>query len=242
MLKWPGLSVMAHDETEEVLTSSNLLVQQILDYLQQRFPLGDHIANYGLLALSNVPQSVVGRIAYGNEEVLWLVELFHLDQEMTQMELTGLRASISTRIPNYRDMETNMATTLVLKDELLRKKIPELSKLLQIALSLPVSTAICERGFSTQNVIKTLQRNRLNNGSLYVLLRIVANGPPPDEIDHRMSAKAWLASSHYKTEGSSNRKQNPKPNTEDGEIIDRLIIVPVDMALKRKLIFGGEIS
>jgi hypothetical protein len=45
---------------------------------------------------------------------------------------------------------------------------PILSKLASIALIAPVSTADCEREFSTMNRIKTDPRNRLKTETLYL--------------------------------------------------------------------------
>lgn len=58
-------------------------------------------------------------------------------------------------------------------EEISQKVITELATeftnittLYQIALILPMSSAVCEHGFSTQNIIKDSHRNRLSKKSV----------------------------------------------------------------------------
>ncbi|XP_046554759.1 zinc finger protein 862-like [Haliotis rubra] len=60
---------------------------------------------------------------------------------------------------------------------------PNLLKLACIGLTLPVQTAICERGFSSQNIIKTSHRNRLSEKALKELMIISIEGPPVSTFD-----------------------------------------------------------
>lgn len=60
---------------------------------------------------------------------------------------------------------------------------PNLIRLAKIALSAPVQTAICERGFSVQNLIKANQRNRLGDNTLRTLMTLSIEGPPLKEFD-----------------------------------------------------------
>lgn len=57
--------------------------------------------------------------------------------------------------------------------------------LAMIALTLTVQTAICERGFSTQNNIKNAHRNRLGEMQLRTLMTISIEGPPVKDFDAR---------------------------------------------------------
>ncbi|GAV07125.1 hypothetical protein RvY_17000 [Ramazzottius varieornatus] len=67
----------------------------------------------------------------------------------------------------------------------------ELEQLFVVASVLPVSTAICERDFSIQNLIKTMRRTRLNERSL---MRSSINGPPPGEMDFVNNIMTWIRS------------------------------------------------
>ena len=71
-----------------------------------------------------------------------------------------------------------------------------ISKLACIALTLPVSTADVERGFSTINRIKTEPRNRLNTETLDRLIRLSCEGPCINEFDYNTAAKVWSSKSN----------------------------------------------
>ena len=58
-----------------------------------------------------------------------------------------------------------IATLWKLINQYHKDDFPELIKLAHLALTCPVHTAGCERGFSVQNLILTSSRNRLNPGS-----------------------------------------------------------------------------
>ena len=72
---------------------------------------------------------------------------------------------------------------------------PTLSKLASIALIIPVSTADCERGFSTINRIKTDSRNRLKTETLDKLIRLSVEGPELDQFDFEQAASLWASKS-----------------------------------------------
>jgi hypothetical protein len=55
---------------------------------------------------------------------------------------------------------------------LLERKFPHMTQLWQVILTLLASTTSCERGFSTQNLIKSSGRCALNITTLDALMRI----------------------------------------------------------------------
>ncbi len=60
---------------------------------------------------------------------------------------------------------------------------PEIFKLLNILLTLPVGTATVERSFSQMKLVKTRLRNRVSDINLARLMRIAIEGPELTEID-----------------------------------------------------------
>ena len=73
--------------------------------------------------------------------------------------------------------------------------LPNLYKLAALALTAPVHTADCERGFSVQNRIVTPMRNRILSKNFDKLMRILLEGP---------------AVSDYETDGAVFRWRNVK--------------------------------
>jgi len=74
-----------------------------------------------------------------------------------------------------------------LVSEINKKIFPNLYKLLQVALTIPVSSASCERSFSVMRRIKTWLRNsmsndRFSNLSLLHIERDLANNITSEEV------------------------------------------------------------
>ncbi|XP_077868878.1 zinc finger protein 862-like [Saccoglossus kowalevskii] len=68
---------------------------------------------------------------------------------------------------------------------------PNLSKLAQIALVIPISTADCEGGFNALARVKTQLRNRLSQKVLNALLLVSIEGPAPDKFNFKKAATVW---------------------------------------------------
>ena len=60
---------------------------------------------------------------------------------------------------------------------------PEIFKLLNILLAMPVGTATAERSFSQMKLIKTRLRSRISGSNLARLMRIAIEGPDLKEVD-----------------------------------------------------------
>ncbi|KAK7505926.1 hypothetical protein BaRGS_00002648 [Batillaria attramentaria] len=90
-----------------------------------------------------------------------------VDKEATRREWKDLKETVNAQ--HYpRD---NFAKLWQLISRFHKESFPNLSKLAQIALVLPVHTADVERGFSNQNIILTAKRNRLNLDTQNMLLK-----------------------------------------------------------------------
>jgi len=64
-------------------------------------------------------------------------------------------------------------------------------KLANIYLTVSVSSASCERGFSTQNLVKTPLRNRMTTPTLDSCIRIISHRIPVNEFDFRETYQIW---------------------------------------------------
>jgi hypothetical protein len=81
----------------------------------------------------------------------------------------------------------NFAKAILLRHQ---HELPEVAKLCEIALCIPVSTTACKRGFSLQNWLKDKHRNRLAENSLEHLMKIV-KGPPVTDFPFKRAVKLW---------------------------------------------------
>ena len=74
---------------------------------------------------------------------------------------------------------------------------------MEVYLVLPVSTAGCERGFSSMKRIKSDQRSRLTNTQLQRLMFLSFLGPPEDAFDADGAVQRWWVSSKRKRRPTS---------------------------------------
>ena len=92
-----------------------------------------------------------------------------IDKDVVKAEWELLEVLLST---SYASLSHYQVMKLLVANLTLGSLYPNLCKLAQICLVLPVSTADCERAFSTMKRVKTPLRNRLNTKTLDALLRI----------------------------------------------------------------------
>ena len=98
-----------------------------------------------------------------------------------------------------KDFHTTVEVMQTLaSDDTLSSLDPSFSKLSSVALILPVSTADCERGFSTLKRIKTVPRNRLKTQTLDMLIRISSEGPEITKFNFDNAATVWGSKTNRK--------------------------------------------
>ena len=127
--------------------------------------------------------------------------------------------------------------TMTPRDDALMEKIPQMAKLVRIVPSMPLSTTICKRGFSAQNVVKTIKRTRLNDHSLEGLFRIATNGPPPEQMDHSAAVLGGLRT-NKRTEEKCVKPKKVAQSADGAELGEDLEAIPVDMEANR-LFYSG---
>lgn len=69
----------------------------------------------------------------------------------------------------------------------------DFSILMEYFLVVPLNSASCERGFSSQNYVKTKSRNRITDERQNQLLRISINGPDSAKFDYQNAAVNFRA-------------------------------------------------
>ncbi|XP_030219014.1 zinc finger protein 862 [Gadus morhua] len=74
--------------------------------------------------------------------------------------------------------------------------------LVKIMLVLPISSAVCERGFSSVNRIKSDVRSSLHTETVEDLIRISVEGPQLEDYDARQDVKQWFS------QGKRSRRPN----------------------------------
>ncbi len=96
-----------------------------------------------------------------------------------------------TQPPTLQDVKTEMESTSAYTDI-----FPEIFKLMNLILALPVGTASVERSFSKMKLIKTRLRNRISDSTLPKLMRIAIEGPEQSEIDFSEILEVFKEKNH----------------------------------------------
>ena len=71
-------------------------------------------------------------------------------------------------------------------------EFPEVLKLSQIAMLIPVTTADCECGFSHQNRMKVKSRARLSSANVDQLMKVYLNGDGYKSFNYKKALTKWL--------------------------------------------------
>ena len=155
--------------------------EALVSNLQNRFPDLPVISAFSVFD----PALLTSDPTCGYDKLETLCNHYKFDVIECEQEWIGFREIIR---------ENNMACTTIM-NELLKCSYslayPLLAELASCALSLPVSNAECERGFSALKRTKTILRNRLSTKSLNAILHITLNGPGRHNFDFQRAIDKW---------------------------------------------------
>ena len=118
-----------------------------------------------------------------------------MDNKILQVEIPAATAQSDKILVKSHLFKVPVATSmadicrlLILKH---RDTYPMLALLAAVALTVPMSSVDCERGFSRQNLIKTRIRSALHPIILDRHLKISIEGPPISEFDFDKAFEIW---------------------------------------------------
>ena len=171
------LGVFTEDDAKSMTTLTNRYVQKLLITLDNRFPDHDILTLFNVFDPSDIPETDEMRSDYGNSEIEKLCEKFELSKITTKLNFHSFIEFVS-KSPNLKNCRSaGELCTKVLSQEERFTMYPEILQLMKITMTIPLSTAWPERGFSALKRIKSLMRNRLLTAMLNALLQISLNGP-----------------------------------------------------------------
>ena len=142
-----------------------------------------------MLNPSHVPKNMNGLEKHGEAELKQLVEIYGGDNGLIDSEraledyfklkvvLKSLNSSLtkacSSILNEYKDI------------------FPDFAVLATIVLISPVTSVVCERGFSVHNMIKTKGRARLKHDTVTKLMRVKEEGPTLEDFDPKPCVKKF---------------------------------------------------
>ena len=166
--------------------------------LENRFPDVGNLDAFSIFdpqkLLSVSPSDEDEFAVYGEERLGYLKDAYgdggnpDIDSAECTSEWEGLKRLFANNFSNH---SMRQMTNLLCTDSSLQDMYPNFSKLASIAALVPVSTAECERSFSTMNRVKTKLRNRMKTSTLDSLIRISMEGPPLPQFNFERAADIW---------------------------------------------------
>ena len=168
-------------------------IQAVVTELQNRFPDVDNLDSFCIFDPQKLPTTSDELGVYGQERIECLQNAYgeganpDADSAECISEWEGLKRLF---VNNFSHMTMRQMTKLLCTDTTLQDMFPNLAKLASIGALIPVSTAECERSFSTMNQIKTVLRNRMKTSTLDSLMRISIR-PPLSQFNFERAADIW---------------------------------------------------
>ena len=173
-------------------------IEKLIENLNKRFPESDENIVSCFTCLGFRPISFLSKDeleSWGNSKLKVSVDHYgdeekspaYIDQDRSHHEWTLLKSVVLQE--QYPRDQFQMLWSLIYKYH--KEMFPNLIKLAALAMTLPVHTEDCERGFSVQNQLKSPERNRLSPERLNTLMTISVQGPDLKTFDFKASMIHW---------------------------------------------------
>lgn len=187
-----GVQIRYYQQQQNVLRSiMPKYLDTIVANLENRFQENGFIEKMQVLQPIHITAAhKKGELAkYGSEEIAVMANHFAIhgiNPEETPMEYKQYKRLVvgSYQTSSLSDMCFHLGSEY-------EDIMPNIVRLIHCCTVIPVSSATCERGFSTQNRIKSRLRTNLNNISLNDLMRISEDGPSMALFDFPEALKVW---------------------------------------------------
>lgn len=197
----------------EVLSAKKKFIEQMISNIETRFPDTDLLSAFGILSMRPISHLSGEELEeWGNAQLETLLAHYGVEKTHKWKERKGAKSIIATAVVDgeatrkeWSDIKAKVVAQMYPRNsmEVLwglivkfhKDDCPNLIKLACLALTSPVNTAGCERGFSVQNQTLTSLRNRLSPETQDLLLRVQINGPPLVDFDFNRALKTWKQSS-----------------------------------------------
>lgn len=194
------------------------------------------LKNYHIFDAINLPKNEHDLFSYGTEEL----------QEILQDLPSTVKSSIKdndvdadymfwklwakNKTGRFSEMWDRFIAECIADDSSDFAKCQGLIKIILMYRVLPVSTAICERGFSLLNNIKTDKRNSLSVETTDLLMRIKLHGPPIEHFNSSASIEMWWNDClrKRKPEFTRGEKSNKKRKTAFSEMAEAVEVGDAD--------------
>ena len=182
-----AITVTPLQKTQFASSVQKKYIKALKEHLDNRLPSTDLLDAFCIFDPAQRNEDSISRLQVLIEQYCPSDPPFIAEDEL-KSEWELFRVLLST---TYSSWSHYQVMKLVAGNRTLRTLYPNLCKLVQICLILPLSTADCERAFSTMKRVKTPLRNRLNTKTLDSLMRIRVEGPDLSSFDFELALNNW---------------------------------------------------
>ncbi|CAH1242606.1 ZNF862 [Branchiostoma lanceolatum] len=188
-----GLDIQVSDkQREDFARLRRSFIDHLLENLDERFPQTELLSAFGVLDPGSRPVEMPGD--YGWDEMDRLATFYAdghspIDREALRDEWIAFRQHLG----RYRRKTPKDMCYVLSANPTLGCQYPNIQRLYQRMVVIPVHTADCERAFSTLKRVKTRLRSTLTTANLNHLLRISIEGPAIANFDFDRAVVRWGA-------------------------------------------------
>lgn len=179
---------------------SDALLGNLLEKLEQRFPSETINLLKSLDCILNpklYPEDSSAIVNYGKQDLQFVLDHYQpttgenaeiiIDRDRCNKDFLPFKHH--TKLHSH--LKFSDYAEYVIKN--LSEDYPDFAVLCKLTLCVPLNSASCERGFSSQNLAKTKTRNRLGEDTLQHIMKISVNGPHFSEFDYTEAAQEFRA-------------------------------------------------
>ncbi|XP_053372515.1 zinc finger protein 862-like [Mercenaria mercenaria] len=176
-----------YTQQENILnTITPAYVEKLTDNLNDRFQETEILESMKVL----IPKNIVSAdqlSKYGVLEVQKLADHF----ESHLLNKDEIRSEFQTYKRLVKGSHSDSSVVEVLCSLMKTNDLPNMILLLKCCAVIPMTSVQCERGFSTQNRIKSKARTSMKSKTLDDLMRISEDGPELEKFDFKRALKKW---------------------------------------------------
>jgi len=183
-------------------------LDNLIELTHQRLTTNEHclsMHNATVLQKDQWAMSAETRILFGDREIVELCKSVKLSHDSEVVELcksVKLSHDTAAIVHQYRLLKNGKAFEAGV----------ELLELNQRLSVLPISSAECERGFSSMNSTHTAQRNALDISTVCDLLFVNLNGPPLQHFNAEKYAAMWIKDGRHSASDKPSGRKAPDPD------------------------------
>eukprot|EP00731_Ephydatia_muelleri_P002295 Em0001g2295a len=193
-MSFMGVPISGTYNDDQLCTAIHHVVDGLVEQLQKRLldgSSGNLTASMTFLVLKNWPEEHTQE--FGNEAIHVLLRHFNPILHDSIMNSTRIPEEWSTlKEYVYKLKNGSKELTWVGVNEVAKDVCPNVLHFVDLLLSLPASSADCERGFSLTKFIKSDWRSKLLDKKVTNLMTVKLNSPEIDGFDPHQSIQLWL--------------------------------------------------